>query len=145
MKRAAGAAIALTLLTAGPALGHTYRGETVKGGTISMRVGSDDSTVIRLRAERELSCRKGKFRSFRQGAFRQRSTFVRRSGGVFRGSKRTRGISGSLVRLGRFSIRFRISESRARGVFRERVRLRGGTRCTSGRVRFSIPLIDTND
>lgn len=110
------------------------------------RVGPDNARVISLSVERELSCRKGRLRSFREGVFRQVSVFVRSTGGnFFRGSVRTHGVPGSQVRRGRFSIRFVADGARARGVFRERVRLRGGTRCTSGRVRFDVPLLDTND
>lgn len=146
MRRSVVLALFAAILCAAPALAHTYRGSSVKGGAIHFRVGPDDARVISLSVERELSCRKGRLRSFREGIFRQISVFVRsRGGNFFRGSVRTRPVRGSQVRRGRFAIRFVASDGRARGVFRERVRLRGGTRCTSGRVRFDIPLVDTND
>lgn len=146
MRRVAVAAAAAALLCAASAQAHTYGGSTTKDGRISFRVGADSATVIRLSAERELACRKGRIRSFRSGLFRQSRAFVRRSGGLFRGSIRTRGPEGSLVRRGRFAMRFVVrGHSVAAGVFRERLRLRDGTHCTSGRVRFRIPLVDTND
>ena len=146
MRRAGPAAVLVVLVCAVPAQAHTYGGKTARGGAISFRVGADSATVVRLSAERALACRKGRIRSFRSGGFSQSKPFVRRSGGLFRGSIRTRGPKGSLVRRGRFAIRFVVrGESVAAGVFRERLRLRDGTRCTSGRVRFRIPLIDTND
>lgn len=145
--RRAGLVTALAVLVcAAPAAAHTYAGKTARSGQISLRVGAGSATVIRLSAERELACRKEGIRSVRSGAFLQSRRFVRRSRGLFRGSIRTRGPKGSLVRRGRFAIRLVVrGESVAAGVFRERVRLRDGTRCTSGRVRFRIPLIDTND
>lgn len=146
MRRALALALLAALVCAAPAVAHTYRGNSTKGGAMHFRVGPDNSRVISLSADRELSCRKGRLRSFREGTFRQVSVFVRSNGGsFFRGSVRTRPVRGSQVRRGRFSIRFVVSGNRAVGVFRERVRLRGGTRCTSGRVRFDIPLVDTND
>ena len=66
--------------------------------------------------------------------------------GRFRGTIRTRGVKGSLVRRGIFTISGRAVDDRsARGVFRERLRLRDGSRCDSGRIRFTIPLISTNE
>ena len=146
MRRAGLATALVVLVCAAPAEAHTYAGKTAKGGQISLRVGAGSATVVQLTAERELACRKGGIRSVRSGAFRQSKPFVRRSRGLFRGSIRTRGPKGSLVRRGRFAIRFVLrGEFVATGVFRERLRLRDGTRCTSGRVRFRITLIDTND
>jgi hypothetical protein len=145
--RRAGLAVALAALAcAAPAGAHTYGGKTVRDGQISFRIGADSSTVVLLSAERELTCRRGRVKSFRSGTFRQARRFVRRRGRLFRGSIRTRGPRGSLVRRGRFAIRFVVrSEVVAAGVFRERLRLKDGTRCTSGRVRFRLPLTDTND
>ena len=146
MRRLGLATVLVALVCAAPAEAHTYAGKTARGGQITLRVGADSATVILLSAERELACRKAGIRSIRTGAFRQSRPFARRSRGRFRGSIRTRGPSGSLVRRGRFAIRFVIrGDSVVAGVLRERLRLRDGTRCTSGRVRFRIPLIDTND
>ena len=146
MRAAALSAAVLVLLGAASAQAHTYGGTTAKQARMSLRVAADSSRVVALSTERELACRKGRIRSFRTGVFRQARTFVRRSGRFLRGSIRTRGPRGSLVRRGRFAIRLIVrGESVAIGVFRERVRLRDGTRCTSGRVRFRLPLVDTND
>jgi hypothetical protein len=146
MRRIAGLTLVVVLACAAPAFAHSYGGNSSKGGAMHLRVGSDNRSVISLSVTRELSCRRGSLRSFREGIFSQVRVFVRSGGGnFFRGSVRTRGVRGSQVRRGRFSIRFVADGSRAQGVFRERVRLRGGTRCTSGRVRFTIPLVDTND
>jgi hypothetical protein len=134
-------------LWAGSAAAHTYGGRTAEDGRISFRFSPDESRIIQLFAERELSCRKGRVRSVRQGAFRQKRTFARVSGdGRFRGTIRTRGVKGSLVRRGIFTISgLAVDERFARGVFRERLRLRDGSRCDSGRVRFRIPLTSTNE
>jgi hypothetical protein len=137
----------VVLVCAAPAAAHTYGGRTADDGRISFRFSAAETHFVQLHAERELACRKGKVRSFRVGAFRQRRVFVRVApNGAFRGTVRTRGPKGSLVRLGRFTIKGRaVNESFAEGVFRERARLRNGTRCDSGRVRFKIPLISTNE
>lgn len=139
--------VAAALVGASAAGGHSYDGRTADDGRISFRLSPSESSFVRLLAERELACRKGKVRSFRVGAYRQRRVFVRvNSNGAFHGSVRTRGPRGSLVRLGRFTIKGRtVNEASAKGVFRERVRLRDGTRCDSGRVRFEIPLTSTNE
>jgi hypothetical protein len=132
MRRAAVLALVAALACAAPAFAHTYDGKSAKGGAMHIRIGPDGAHVIALSAERELSCRKGRLRSFREGVFRQVSVFVRRTRGTFfRGSVRTHAVRGSQVRRGRFSIRFVANDQRAGGVFRERVRLRGGTRCTT--------------
>jgi len=141
---AAGALVALLALT--PAAGaHTYGGESAKGGAMDMRASPDFKRLLALSVERELRCRKGRFRSFRSGIFVQRTVFVRVSGSRFRGSVRVRGARGSLIRRGRFSIRGRFTNGQAvaHGVFRERSRLRDGTRCSSGRVRFFLPVTST--
>jgi hypothetical protein len=146
MRRSGLLAAVAALAFAGGAQAHTYGGQSAKDGRIDFRIGADSSTVVSLDAVRALSCRKGRIRSFRTGAFRQSRPFVRRTKGRFKGSIHTRGPSGSLVRRGRFSIRFRVRAGfLAVGVFRERLRLRDGTRCTSGRVRFHVPLLSTND
>ena len=138
--------VAAALVGASTAGAHSYGGRTADDGRISFRLSPSENSFIRLLAERELACRKGTVRSFRLGAYRQRRVFVRvGSNGAFRGSVRTRGPRGSLVRLGRFTIKGRILTDSARGVFRERVRLRDGTRCDSGRIRFAIPLTSTNE
>lgn len=150
MRRAGIAAVlaagAVCAFGAAPGMAHTYGGKTAKGGDISFRVSPGETHFIKLRAERELRCRKGRVRSFRPGVFRQRTVFVRVApDGTFRGSVRVHGPRGSLVRRGRFSIRGRtVNELRAKGFFRERHRLKDGTRCDSRRVRFSIPLTTTN-
>ena len=135
------------LVLAPGAHAHSYGGSTVRAGAMTLQVSSGFDRLIALRAERELRCRKGRVLSFRRGAFLQRSVFARGSGSFYRGSIRVRGTRGSLVRRGRFSIRVRLTNHQtvARGVLRERVRLRDGTRCTSGRVRFFLPLVSTNE
>lgn len=139
--------LAVGALWTGSAAAHTYGGRTADEGRTSFRFSPDESRIIQLFAERELSCRKGRVRSVRQGAFRQKRTFARVSGdGRFRGRIRTRGVKGSLVRRGLFTISGRaVGQSFARGVFRERLRLRDGSFCDSGRIRFRIPLLSTNE
>jgi hypothetical protein len=139
--------LAVGALLAGSAVAHTYGGRTAEDGRISFRFSPDETRIIELSAERELSCRKGRVRSVRQGAFRQKRTFARISAdGRFRGTVRTRGPKGSLVRRGLYTISGRAVDERfARGVYRERLRLRDGSRCDSGRIRFRIPLITTNE
>jgi hypothetical protein len=141
------AMLAAGALWGGSASAHTYGGRTADDGRISFRFSPDEPRIIQLFAERELRCRKGKVRSFRRGAFRQTKTFARVApDGRFRGTIRTRGVKGSLVRRGRFTIRGRaVNERFALGVFRERLRLRDGSRCDSGRIRFRIPLTSTNE
>ena len=139
--------VVAVLVGASSAGAHSYEGRTADDGRIAFRLSPAESSFLRLFAERELACRKGKVRSFRLGAYRQRKVFVRvASSRAFRGSVRTKGPRGSLVRLGRFTIKGRlVNEATAKGVFRERVRLRDGTRCDSGRIRFEIPLTSTNE
>jgi hypothetical protein len=134
--------VASTATGVNPRAGHVYRGKTSQQDRrVRFRVTGDGAQVVGFRIGRDFACRKGRNFSGRTGRFEQVSLVLKiRSDGRFSGSAKVHGGRGSEIRRGRVRVRgsFSSGGSHGRGAFRERSKLRDGTRCDSGRVRFRV-------
>jgi opacity protein-like surface antigen len=125
-----------------PRAGHLYRGKTSQQDRrVRFKVTGDGARVVGFRIGRDFACRKRQNFSGRTGTFQQVSLQLNvRADGRFSGSAKVHGGRGSEIRRGRVRVRgsFSSGGSHGRGAFRERSKLRDGTRCDSGRVRFRV-------
>jgi hypothetical protein len=134
-----GLAVAVVAMGSPPRKGATYVGETSGGRTVSFRVTPQGDLIRRFRIARVLVCRRGERRTALLGRFRQVRTGIRvgRTGG-FHGEARVSGGGDSRIESGRVCVRgvFRSNGRVVSGRYREHVRLRDGSICTAGLVRF---------
>ncbi|MFN2616048.1 MAG: hypothetical protein ABR581_02865 [Thermoleophilaceae bacterium] len=126
-----------------PRPGAHYAGASSQGGTVRFSIARHEARLRRFRIRREFRCRRGTLRSSLTGTLRLARTPIRLDGSQFHAHHvRIQGVTGSTIRrglvclVGRFSRRARV----ARGRFRERARLRDGSRCVTGLVRFKARL-----
>jgi hypothetical protein len=126
-------------LSASPRPGATYSGTTSQGQRMSLRVMLDGLRVFNFKIRRQLSCVVGGETETVAGTFQQVGRPVRVSRrGVFKATVEVTGEEGGQIESGRASFRARFSADgrRLRGAYRERLVLRNGGSCSTGRVTF---------
>ena len=138
-------AVCLVLLVAVMAAGSPpkggagYSGQTSQGKPIRFRVTPQGNLIRRFQVSRNLLCRKGRRRTALTGSFTQQSLRMRvGEKGRFHAEGNVEGRKGSRIRGGQLCLRGSFSGGGrvARGRYREVVRLRDGSLCRSGLLRF---------
>jgi hypothetical protein len=133
------AVVAVAAPASPPRRGAGYAGKTAQGHPLRFVVAPEGDLIERFRVRRDLTCRRGKFRTSITGRFEQVRGRIRVSrGGRFHAEGRVRGTRGSRIRSGFICVRgvFRSRGRVVRGRLKERVRLRDGSLCSSGILRF---------
>ena len=130
---------AVAVASAAPQPDTRYAGNTSQGKKASLRTTPTGGGVEQFVIRRVFRCAVEDGEETVSGVFRQSSGVLAvADNGTFRGSSKvrpTRQIKRGVFTLaGRFGPRGRV----ARGTYRERVRLRSGTRCDTGKVRFRL-------
>jgi hypothetical protein len=126
-------------LASPPKGGATYRGETSQERKVRFRVSPGGDLVRAFSITRNFTCRRGTQLSSLTGRFRQVRTPIEvGDGGGFHGEVKVRGTGSSRVRHGSVCVRgaFRRSGRVVRGRYREVLRLRDGSLCRTGLLRF---------
>ena len=136
-------AIALVAAVASGALprpGAHYVGESSQSKVVRFSVATHRKRLRRFVIKREFRCRRGDLRSSLTGTLRISRAPIRltRDGHFHAHHLRIRGVTGSTIRRGLVCLigRFGRGGRTARGRFRETDRLRDGSRCVTGLVRF---------
>jgi hypothetical protein len=128
-------AIAAVALAARP---HTvYKGRTSQNGLARLRTDIDGTAVKAFTIERKFDCGT----QTAEGVFRQSSgIMVIKPDRHFFGHAPVQPVPGGDIKRGQFTIRGRFGKrgGAARGTYRERVRLKNGSRCDTGEVRFRV-------
>jgi hypothetical protein len=122
-----------------PRGGARYAGDTSQERTVRFKVTPDGDLIKRFVIARDLVCRRGKRRTGLTGHFRQRGARIElRRNGRFHAEPRVEGGGQSKISGGRVCIRgsFYRKGRIMRGRYREVVRLRDGSLCRSGLVKF---------
>jgi hypothetical protein len=135
----AGLGMGVVALGSPPKGGETYTGKTSQKRDVRLRVTLDGDLVRGFTIGRTFVCRKGLQRSSLSGRFRQERMRVRiGEAGGFHGEVKVRGVGGSRVRRGSVCLRgaFRRGGRVVRGRYREVLRLRDGSLCRTGLLRF---------
>ena len=124
---------------ADPLPSTTYEGRSSQKKPVSVRTSADGLELRRFRITRVFDCGAGSEPV--TGTFRQTGGAIRvNARGRFRGRGRVEGVRGGQIRSGKFRFRGRFGRRGrvAVGVYRERVELRNGTECGTGRVTFRV-------
>ena len=135
-----GLVVTVVALGSPPKAGAGYSGQTSQDHSIRFRVNAEGDLIRGLVVSRDLLCRRGRRRTAVTGRFTQRSLRMRIGRrGRFHGEAPVEGRRGSRIRAGTVCIRgvFSSGGRVVRGRYRETVRLRDGSLCRAGVVRFT--------
>jgi len=137
----AGAAACLASLvavaSAAPRADTKYAGSTSQGNRASLWTDADGTAVRAFSIRREFKCGA----QTAAGVFRQSSgIMVVRPTGRFWGHDDVRPSRGGEISRGEFTIRGKFGRrgNVVRGTYRERVRLKDGSRCDTGVIRYRV-------
>ena len=120
----------------------TYKGTTSQGNNAKLRTNAAADGITSFLIRREFDCGDetivGTFRTFRA----EGGLMPIKETGKFFGHAKVQ--AGGAIARGQFTIRgkFGTKGGAARGTYRERVRLKSGTRCDTGEVRFRVAAED---
>ena len=127
----------VAVASAEPKADTTYRGNTSQRLPVSLRTDDDGTAIRGFTIRREFRCGGETI----EGTFRQRSgIMVIKPDRRFWGHDQVQPVTGGEIRRGQFTIRGRFGPrgNVVRGTYRERIRLRNGTRCDTGEVRYRV-------
>ena len=137
----AGAVTSVAMLaavaSAAPKADTTYRGNTSQHRSASLRTDDDGTAVKGFTITRKFDCGSSSV----AGTFQQSGgIMVIKPTGRFWGHDQVKREAGGSIARGQFTIhgRFGPSGNVVEGTYRERVRLKNGTRCDTGEIRFRL-------
>jgi hypothetical protein len=134
---AASFAIAVTAAFADPKPATKYVGNTSQDYDASLRTDRDGTAIRSFTIRREFDCGT----ETAVGTFRQSSgIMVIKPTGRFWGHDKVKATAQGSIRRGEFTIRgkFGSKGNVVRGTYRERVRLKNGSRCDTGEIRYRV-------
>jgi hypothetical protein len=130
-------AVLITAAVAAPKPATKYTGNTSQGNNASLRTDGDGTAIRSFTIRREFDCGT----STAAGTFRQSSgIMVIKPTGRFWGHDNVQPSSGGSIQRGEFTIRGKFGKNGnvVRGTYRERVRLKNGSRCDTGEIRYRL-------
>ena len=128
---------AVAAASAAPLASTTYKGNTSQRLPVSLRTDNDGTAIRSFTIRREFRCGSETV----EGTFRQSSgIMVIKPDRRFWGHDQVKPARGGEIQRGQFTIRGRFGTRGrvVRGTYRERVRLRDGTRCDTGEIRYRV-------
>ena len=126
-----------TAAIADPKPATRYTGNTSQGNDASLRTDRDGTAIRGFTIRREFDCGS----ETAVGTFRQSSGIrVIKPTGRFWGHDKVAPSAGGSIKRGEFTIRgkFGPKGNVVRGTYRERVRLKNGSRCDTGEIRYRV-------
>jgi len=133
--------VLVTAAFADPKPATKYTGNTSQGNNASLRTDRDGTAIRSFTFRRQFDCGT----ETATGTFRQSSgIMVIKPTGRYWGHDKVKPSAGGSIQRGEFTIRgkFGAKGNVVRGTYRERVRLKNGSRCDTGEVRYRLKAAD---